>query len=150
MSDNITGPSRQLPPVLLEKFLLTQDAVASNQSAAAMNVLEGATNSSNVALGVTSYVAQWPGTIVGVSYHLSSAASAGAMVVAPTINGTAVDEPTVRVTTGTNGYEAATRGAATFEAGDLIGVKLTTSNEWDATTADLLVEVRALVEPSGV
>lgn len=149
MSENLTA-GRQLPGSVFKSWLFTQDAVAASQTAAAMNILETATNSSNASLGVTSYVAPFAGAIVGISLHQSAAAAGGAITVVPTINGTAQTDPSASTSASTTATDTASRGKVTFSAGDLIGVALTTAAGYSTTTNDLVVEVHAFLEPSGV
>ena len=147
MSENL-GAGRQLTdPVKLLALSFSQDAVAASQTDVQLNINEVA---SGATLAVDGYTMPWAGTIVGVSYLLSAAATAGQMTIGATINGTEAADPTLTVTTGTNGYDLASRGAATFSAGDRIGAEITTNSGWDATSSDLGVVVWVLVEVSGV
>lgn len=147
MSDILT-PARQLPPVVYASLgPWSQDAVASNQSAVALKRIEV---SNAVTNDVVDFVAPWPGTIIDVNLNLNLAGGGGAISVAPTINGTAVTGLSASTTTGSNGYDSATRGAGAFDAGDLIGVDLTTANEWTGSTSDIVAHVGVLFEISGV
>ena len=146
MSENL-GPSRLLPPVVYASYAFSQDAIASNQSAVAMKVIEV---SNAVANDVIEFVAPWPGTIIDVSLNLNTAGGGGVLSVAPTINATAVTDPVASTTTGSNARDSAVRGRSTFVAGDLIGIKLTASNEWTGSTSDIVARVGVLYEISGV
>lgn len=96
------------------------------------------------------YVMPWAGTIVAVSYQLSSAATAGTLTVGPTVNGTEQADPTLSITTGTSGSDTALRGQATFTANQRIGAEITTDGDWDGTASDLAVTVWVMLELSGI
>jgi hypothetical protein len=90
------------------------------------------------------YVMPFPGVVVGISYQLTAAATAGTGGVGATINGTedadstlafVVDSSTVK------GYKRVSRGSASFVAGDVIGAELTTSGTFAPITTDLSVTV---------
>lgn len=124
-----------------------QDNMAASQTDVQLPVLEVTGAAGNV---VDGYVMPFAGCIIGISYDTSAAATAGVMTIGPTINGTEQADPTLSVTTGTNGYDKASREAAPFTAGQRIGAEITTTSVWDATTADLAVNVWVLLEISGV
>lgn len=86
------------------------------------------------------------GRIVGISAHLSAAASAGTLTVGATVGGTEDADTTVTITTAVTGYKQVARDLAKFAAGASIGVEITTSASWDGTTADLDVFVFVLLE----
>lgn len=147
MSENI-GSGRQLKdPVHLVALRFMQDAVAASQTNTQLNVAEVASGATNACDGIAM---PWAGTIVGISYQLSAAGTAGTLTIGPTVNGTESADPTLAVTTGTSGTDTALRGAATFAAGDLIGAEITTDGSWDGTSSDLVVTVFVLCELTGV
>jgi hypothetical protein len=147
VTENI-GPSRLLnDPVQLVALTFMQEAVAASQTDVQITIAQVDSAANNA---VDGYTMPWAGTIVGISYSLSAAASAGALTIGPTVGGTEKADPTLSVTTGTSGSDTALRGAATFEAGNVIGAEITTDGSWNATTADLGVTVWCLVELSGV
>jgi hypothetical protein len=88
--------------------------------------------------------------VVALSAVLSAAATAGTLDVVPTIAGTAKTDPAVQFTTETELYDRAPRGEAIGNAGDAIGVEITTSAGWDAVTADLAVSLMVLFHLEGV
>lgn len=98
----------------------------------------------------TSHVMPFAGTVVAISYQLSTAATTGTLTIGPTIAGTEQSDPTLSITTGTSGTDTALRGLVTVAAGDLLGAEITTSAGWDATTADLMVTVWVIHELSGI
>lgn len=124
-----------------------QDNVAASQSNVQLNVVEVA---SAATLAVDGITVPWAGNIIGISYNLSAAATAGSLTIGPTVNGTEASDPTLSVTTGTSGSDTATRGTAAFAAGDRIGAEITTDGSWDGTSSDLVVTVWVLVEVTGV
>lgn len=147
MSENLT-PERQLrDPVKLVAFNFMQDNVAASQTDVQLLVAEVASAAANACDGVTM---PWAGRIIGISYQLSAAGSAGTLTIGPTVNGTEKTDPTLSVTTGTSGSDTADRWAATFAAGDVIGAEITTDGSWNGTSSDLLVTVWCLVEVTGV
>lgn len=147
MGTNLT-PERMLQnPVQLVPLTFMQDAVAADQSAVALAVAEVASGAAN---GVTGYAMPWAGTIVGISAVLSAAATAGALAVAPTVGGSAAADPALAITDEASLTDTALRDAAAFDAGDIIGVDITTNSAWNGTSSDLAVTVWALMEISGV
>jgi len=96
------------------------------------------------------YTMPWAGEIVGISYGLSGAASAGQLTVGPTIDGTEQTDPKLTITTGTSGYDLATRGTARFAAGARIGAEITTNSGWNGTTAELDVAVWVIQTIEGI
>jgi hypothetical protein len=147
MSENLTTARVIVDPLKMIPVTMMQDNVAASQTAVALLVAEVASAANNACDGITM---PWAGTIVGVSYQLSAAGSAGTLTIAPTVNGTVTTDPALTVTTGTSGSDTAPRGVATFAAGDRIGAKITTDGSWNGTTADLVVTIFALTEISGV
>lgn len=88
------------------------------------------------------------GYVIGLTGTLSAAATAGSLTVGVSIDGTEETTTTQTVTTGqeisatfdTIGH------AIRFEAGEQVGVEITTSADWDATTADLDAQVWVVFE----
>lgn len=101
-------------------------------------------------LAVDGYAVPWAGRIIGISYDLLPAGTTGSVTIGPTINGTEQSDPTLTVTTGTNGFDLASREAAPFTAGQRIGAEITTSTTWDGSSSDLAVTVWVLFEVTGV
>lgn len=149
MSESLTSTQRQIPnafPLMLLQFGC--DAVPASQTDKQLPVSgKGDVIPSYWANG---YCMPWAGTIVGISYQLSAAATAGTLTVGPTVNGTEQADPTLSITTGTSGSDTASRGLATFAAGDLVGAEITTSAGWDGTASDLAVFVWVLMELTGI
>lgn len=147
MSENLTTARQLIDPVKLVGLRFMQDNVAASQTDVQLAVAEVASATTIANDGDTM---PWAGTIIGVSYQLSAAGSAGTLTIGPTVNGTEQADPTLSVTTGTSGYDTASRGAATFAAGDRIGAEITTDGSWNGTSSDLSVVVWCLVEVTGV
>jgi hypothetical protein len=124
-----------------------QDDVAASQTDVQLLVTQVTGAAGNV---VDGYVMPWAGRVIGISYDLSAAGTAGVLTIGPTVNGTEQTDPTLSVTTGTNGSDLASREAAPFTAGQRIGAEITTTSVWDATTADIAVTVWVLMEVTGV
>lgn len=134
-------------PYPIFPLTFTQDNVAASQTDVQLNVAEVA---SAATLAVDGITMPWAGIVIGISYNLSAAATAGSMTVGATVNGTEAADPTLTVTTAASGYDLAVRGAATFVAGDRIGAEITTNGSWDATTSDLAVTVWVMAQVTGI
>lgn len=147
MTENIGAGRVLTDSVKLVAFSFCQDNVAASQTSVQLNVVEVA---SAATLAVDGITMPWAGTIVGISYSLSTAASAGSMTIGATVDGTEAADPTLTVTTGTAGSDTALRAAATFAANAQIGAEITTDGSWNGTSSDLVVTVWCLVEVTGV
>lgn len=147
MSEVLSSARLIADPLKLVAFNFAQDNVAASQSNVQLNVVEVA---SAATLAVDGITIPWAGSIVGLSYSLSAAATAGSMTIGATVGGTEGADPTITVTTGTSGSDTAARGKADFAAGAQIGVEITTDGSWDGTSSDLVVTVWCLVEVTGV
>lgn len=131
----------------LVPLLFLQDNVAASQTDVQLPIVEVAAAAGNACDG---YSMPFPGCIVGISYQLSAAATAGTLTIGPTVGGTEKTDPTLSITTGTSGYDRAPRELSRFAAGDLIGAEITTNGAWDGTTADLAVVVWVLLYLDGI
>ena len=90
------------------------------------------------------------GELLAVSVDTTAAATAGSLTVGATKGGTENASTTQTITTATAATKAFARGTATFVAGDKLGVEITTSADWDATTADLSVQLLVALAVEGV
>lgn len=140
--ERITSKGQLVP------LLFTQDAVAASQSDAQLKIIE--TGATSGTLANDEYPMPFKGEVVGISWTLSAAATAGSLTIGVTNGGTEDADTTQTVTTATRGTAAFKRGKMVFAAGDPLGVEITTSAGWDATTADLAVVVYALVDVGGI
>jgi len=131
----------------LVALVFGQDNVAASQTDAQLNVMEVA---SAAALAVDGYTMPFSGEVVGISYVLSAAASAGVGTIGATVGGTEDADTTLAMGTSAGNYKRVPRGSARFVAGNKIGCELTTDGSWDATTADLAVTVWVLLEMEGI
>lgn len=122
-----------------------QAAVAASQTDAQLQLIEATAAAAN-----TEYIMPWPGEVIGVSYALTVAGSAGVFTAGPTINGTEVAGLRKTVGTTTEGRGVVARGTATVAAGDNIGAEITTDGSWNGATADLLVTVWVLQYLEGI
>lgn len=132
----------------LTPFMFTQDAVADAQAAVAMNIIE--TSAASSALAVTEYVIPWEFEVVGISVVADTVRTAGTCTVDATINGTVTGLQAILDATNTirdTGVQP--RGSDVGNAGDRIGVKLTTAS-WTPVAADIVVVVYAIVHLEGV
>ena len=90
------------------------------------------------------------GVIVGLSIDTTAAATAGELTVGVTKGGTEVAATTQTITTATASTAVFDRIAVPFAAGDKIGVEISTTAAWDATTADLSVTVFCALAVAGI
>lgn len=130
--EHITSKGQLVP------LVFSQDAVAANQTDVQLE--------SVLTLANDGYVTPFPGEVVGVSFQLSAAATAGQMTIGASIGGVEDTDSTVTVTTAAAGYKRVSRGKVPFVAGAVLGVEITTDASWDALTADLVVIVWALLQ----
>jgi hypothetical protein len=128
----------------LVPFHFAQADVAASQTDVQLKVLEIDT-ASDESLNVDEISMPFKGEVVGISYNLSAAGTAGTLGIGVTINGTEDADTTQSITTAQRGYDTFTRGSVPFNAGDRLGVEITTNGAWDGTSADLLVTVWVLV-----
>ena len=124
-------------------FVFVQDNLAASQTDVALNIQEVA---SAAALLITGLSMPWSGSIVGVSVDTSSAATAGTLTVTATIDGTKQSDTAQSITTATAASIVVPQSKVQFAAAQKLGVKITTSAGWDATTADLAVIVYVLLD----
>ena len=129
----------------LVAFVFGQDAVAASQSDVQLPAV-GPEEGGNV----DGYTIPFDFDVVGVAVTLTAAASAGSAAVGATVNGAELTGSTVSITTGTDLYKRVSRGKARGVAGTRLGCELTTNSGWNATAADLLVTIWALVYLEGV
>lgn len=121
----------------LVPFKFMQDAVAASQTNVQLE-------HENAQL-VLELAMPFAGEVVGVSYDLSAAGSAGSLAIGPTVDGTEDADGTITITTETSGYKRIPRGKIPFAAGQKLGAELTTDGSWNGTTADLVVVLWVLV-----
>lgn len=131
----------------LVALTFAQDAVAASQTDAQLNVMEVA---SAATLAVDGYVMPFAGEVIGVSFALSAAGTAGTFTIGATIDGTEDADTTLTVGTSAGTYKRVPRGSARFTAGAKIGSEITTNSSWDGTSSDLVVTVWVLLEMEGI
>lgn len=90
------------------------------------------------------------GHVVALSIDTTAAATAGELSVGVTKGGTEVAATTQTITTATAATKTFARNAVPVAAGDKIGVEITTSASWNATTADLSVTVFVALAVEGI
>lgn len=124
-----------------------QDAVAASQTDVQLPISEVAAGAGNAVDGVTM---PFSGEIVAVTYNLTAAATAGSLTIGATVNGTEKTDTTQTVTTGVGAVKKVPREKVRFNAGDKLGVEITTSGTWDGTSSDLGVWVWALLNSGDI
>ncbi|GEM_PF-725664 len=112
--------------------------VAASLTASPLNVIESRAASGT--LNVQGVVMPFAGSLVSATANLSAAASAGSLTLDVTINGVLSGFQVV-LTVSASGYTIRDYGTVRFNAGDQLGVKITTSAAWNGTTSDLLAMV---------
>ena len=133
--------TRELGKYQVVAHTFFQANVAASQTAVA---LKEATNQN------TGLAMPFAGEVIAVTATLSAAATAGTATVTATIGGTADTDTACAVTTQTGKSTIVPRTKAPFVAGDVLGVKITTTADWDATTADLTVTVLVALALDGI
>lgn len=133
--------TRELAKYQVVPFTFFQANVADSQSAVALK--EG----TNQVTGITMPFA---GEVLAVAANLSAAGTAGTLSVSATVGGTADADTAVAITTQTAKTTLVPRTKAAFNAGDVLGVKVTTNADWDGTTADLVVTVYVALALDGI
>lgn len=121
-----------------------QDAVAASQTNVQL-VTPGETTTPLT----TGYIMPRGGEILGISWLLSAAGTAGVFTIGPTIGGTEQATLTQTVGTAASGYQWLTVDKVapiSFVAGNEIGAEITTDGSWDGTTSDLVVTVWVLLD----
>lgn len=139
----------------LQRFTFMQSDVAASQTNAALTVAEvrdaaATADDRNAADG---YTVPWEFEVVAVSVRVAAAdaRTAGTLTVEPLIDGNATGLTTALNATTTAGSSAVQqRGLDTGAAGGKIGARITTDGSWAPATADVVVDVWAIVHLEGV
>ncbi len=89
------------------------------------------------------WVAPRAGSLTGLSAHLSGNAAGSGLIVSIHKNGTLLHASAVAtIASGeAKGHATFDLGTYTFDAGDVLDVRIRTSSDWTATTVDLAVAV---------
>ena len=124
-------------------FVFVQDNVAASQTDVQLYIQEVAAAAALVVDGISM---PWSGSVVGISADLSAAATAGSLTVGVTLDGTEDANSTQTITTAAAAYAVIPQGKIQFAAGQKLGVEITSSGTWNATTADLAVIVYVLLD----
>jgi len=131
----------------LVPLVFMQDNVAASQTNVQLLVAEVASAANNACDG---YCMPFAGEIVGISAHLTAAATAGTLTVGPTIAGVEASDPTLSITTQTDKSDTCKRGTNVFAKDAVIGAEITSGGTWDGTSSDLVVIVWVLLNISGI
>jgi hypothetical protein len=114
------------------------------------NVAASQTNVQLLSAGVEGVSMPFAGEVLAIGIDLSAAATAGELSVGATKGGTENAATTQTITTATAKTAIFPRGTMTFVAGDKLGAEITTSAGWDATTAELCVNLFVSLTVEGV
>lgn len=118
----------------VQALLFNQANATASQSAVAIPVVGDAT--------INEVVMPWAGAVVGISVTVENARTAGTLTVDATINGTATGHQAIVNATNTQyAYNAQSKDANQFSAGQRIGVKVTTDGSWAAGTTPSITAV---------
>lgn len=132
----------------LVAFQFMQDDVAASQTDVQLGVVQEDDAASNQS--IAGVVVPFAGEIIGISYLLSAAGTAGTFTVGPTVGGTEKTALTQSIGTTASGRAVVPRGSIPFAAGDEIGAEITTNGSWDGTSSDFAVWVWCLLYIDGV
>lgn len=128
----------------LVTFSVTNVAAGDNATVASSTPV--AAQFAGAAAVTVGFVPMRPGSLVGLSAALSSAAAGSNLIAGVYKNGTIMNAATIvtlaSATSDTKASATFTPGTYTFAAGDVIDVKIRTGSGWSATTADLGVSVQ--------
>lgn len=131
----------------LVKYTFMQDAVAASQTDVQLPISEVNAGAGNAIAG---YVVPFAGEIIGISWLLTAAGTAGVFTLGPTVGGTEKTALTQTVGTAASGRATVLRNTIPIAAGNEIGAEITTDGSWDGTSADLVVEVYVLLYLDGI
>jgi hypothetical protein len=144
-----SAPERMFDaPVQLAVFTYGQDTLAASQTD--VNISRAIGESAQT---VATFVAPFKGCVVAMGATFSATGTAGEITIGVTNNGTenaATTQTLAAAVSMSEAYAAFGREVMPFVAGDNIGVQISTNGAWNATTADLSVDVYVLFEVAGI
>lgn len=132
----------------LVSYQFMQDDVAASQTDVQLGIVQEDDAASNQS--IAGVIVPFSGEVIGISWLLSAAGTAGVFTIGPTVGGTEKTALTQTVGTAASGRATVPRGTVLFSAGDEIGAEITTNGSWDGTTSDLAVWVHVLLYLDGV
>ena len=132
----------------LVKLQFMQDDVAASQTDVQIGIVQEDDAASNQS--IAGVIMPFAGEIVGMTWKLSAAGTAGSFTIGPTVGGTEKTALTDTVGTDASGTVTCARGTVPFAAGAEIGVEITTDGSWDGTSSDLAVWVWVLEYIEGI
>lgn len=132
----------------LVTYQFMQDDVAASQTDAQLGIVQEDDAASNQS--IAGVVVPFAGEVIGLSWKLSAAGTAGVFTIGPTVGGTEKTTLADTVGTDTSGYVTVPRGTVPFAAGAEIGAEVSTDGDWDGTSSDLAVWVHCLLYLEGV
>jgi hypothetical protein len=132
----------------LVQLQFMQDDVAASQTNVQLGVVQEDDAASNQS--IAGVIMPFAGEVIGITWLLSAAGSAGTLTIGPTIGGTEVSALTDSAGTDASGTLTCARGTATFAAGAEIGAEITSDGSWNGTSSDLGVWVWVLQYIDGV
>jgi hypothetical protein len=132
----------------LVKVQFMQDDVAASQTNVQIGISQDDDAASNQS--IAGVVMPFAGEVVGITWQLSAAGSAGSLTIGPTIGGTEVATLTDTAGTDASGTLTCIRGTAPFAAGAEIGAEITSDGSWNGTSSDLGVWVWCLLYIEGI
>jgi hypothetical protein len=132
----------------LVSYQFMQDDVAVSQTDVQLGIVQEDDAASNQS--IAGVIAPFGGEIIGLSWKLSAAATAGTLSIGPTVGGTERTALTQTVTTAASGTATVPRGSIPFAAGAEIGAEITTDGDWDGTSSDLAVWVHVILYLEGI
>lgn len=139
--------TREISKGQLVGLTFMQDAVAASQTDVQLPIAEVNAGAGNA---ITGYIMPFAGQIIGISWILSAAGTAGSFTIGPTVGGTERTALTQTVGTAASGRAVVNRETLPIAAGAEIGAEITTDGSWDGTSSDLAVTVWVLLELDGI
>lgn len=131
----------------LVPLVFMQDNLAASQTDVQLEIAQVASAASNV---IDEYVMPFAGEIIGISWTLSAAGSAGALGIGPTLAGTEKTALTQAITTAQRGSAIVPRETIPFDANARVGAEITTDGSWNGTSSDLAVVIWVLLYIDGI
>jgi hypothetical protein len=129
-------------------LVFMQDDVAASQTDVQLTIVQEDDAAANQS--INGVIMPFAGSIVGISWKLSAAGTAGVFTIGPTIGGTEQSSLTQTVGTAASGRAVVPRDSVKFAAGDELGAEITTDGSWDGTSSDLAVWVWVLANVEGI
>src|SRR5579859_4568520 len=121
-------------PLQSERFAANQVAANFSNQALTLSAGHNMALTTLVTLGITGVPMPFAGSLVGIGVSLSALGSAGTLTAAASVNGTTGNVHTPLGGSQLTAYQTFEYGTQRFNAGDTLGVKISTSAAWGGGT----------------